>query len=138
MDGINIPLSWSTAGSPLDYGGLSGNYGSYPGGTQHFLSLDGSPTELKICNNSSSSNNAGSSSGASGATSTGAATAATYSGYSYNLPGSSGSPPGGSWYTSSGEGSIHVLHNGDVLRKVEPGHLHIHLHIHLHHIGNVN
>ena len=134
MDGINIQLPWSTSGSPLDYGGLSGNYGSYPGGTQHFLSLDGSPTELKLCNNiaSSSSGGGGGGGGAGNAGTSGngaggaaAGSAATYSGYTYNLGGASASPPGGSWYSSSGEGSIHVLHNGDVLRKVDPGHLHI-------------
>jgi len=48
-----------------------------------------------------------------------------YSGGASQYVGNSGSPDGsgvlgGSWYNPS-EGNIHIIHNGDILRKVDPG-----------------
>ncbi len=93
LDGINIQLPWSTTGSSMEYG-----YGSYMSGSGG-LSLDVSPTELKSMPGSYSS---------------GSYTGGQYTSVSPVPPG------GGSWYSPS-DGNIHVLHTGEVLRKVDPG-----------------
>ena len=77
----------------MDYG-----YGSYSMGSGGGL-LDVSPTELKSMSGNYSSGNY-----------------TTGSQYSSISP----VPTGASWYSPS-DGNIHVLHTGEVLRKVEPG-----------------
>lgn len=94
LDGINI-VPWNS-GSPLDYGSL-GNYGSYMSGS---LSLDVSPTELKSMSAYPGGNN-----------------------YSSQFSSASPATPGGSSWYSPSDGNIHVLHTGEILRKVEPGQL---------------
>jgi hypothetical protein len=94
MDGINIQLPWNSSESPLEY-----NYGSYGMGGAGSLSLDVSPTELKSM---------------------------SVGGYSGNYSTVGGqftsvSPaPSNSWYSPS-DGNVHILHTGEILRKVDPG-----------------
>lgn len=101
MDGISIQMPWTTSSSPMDYG-----YGQYGMGAGGSLSLDVSPTELKSM---------------------------SVGGYSGNYSTSgqftsvSPAPGGAAWYSPPPEGNIHVLHTGEILRKVDPGLLILHL-----------
>ena len=86
------------------YGPYSGGGGggSGGGGSQHLLTLDGvSPTELKSYPSLSSGY------GSSGGT-------------QYLMPSSGGSPDG-NWYGAAETSNIHILQNGEILRKVDAG-----------------
>lgn len=104
MDGINIQLPWSAPASQMDYGSLSNytNYGS--GATTHLLSLDGCASDLKSVGISA------------------AATNATH--YSNNYGQFLASPNGASVSSAAwsyADANVHVLQNGDIFRKIEPG-----------------
>lgn len=110
LDGI-IQVPWSTSGSPMDNYNSLGTYGgSYVSGSGQLLSLDSSPI---LSGGGGGSGGYGPSGGTSYMITSGPV--------GPGLGSLEGTGMGGGPWQSSPDGCIHILHNGDILRKVEPG-----------------